>query len=128
MTTSTPTPEQIEAILNGPALPPPDGVKPDFENPPNNNGLGYGLLTMMLAIGTIAILLRLLGKGFKTRKLRIEDGEYHQHNALGSLSNSRWQAWVLLRLYISPSRSFMPLGLCSQSQTDTFRSISRLRL
>ncbi|KAI1645182.1 uncharacterized protein F4817DRAFT_360253 [Daldinia loculata] len=56
------SPEEIESLLNGPALPPPDGVEPNFEDPPNHNALGYGLLSAMLAVGTIAMFFRILAR------------------------------------------------------------------
>ncbi|KAI0179267.1 hypothetical protein GGR52DRAFT_589026, partial [Hypoxylon sp. FL1284] len=62
-----------EAILNGPAIPPPDGVEPNFDNPPNRNALGYGLITTMLALATLTICCRLLARVFKTKTLRAED-------------------------------------------------------
>jgi hypothetical protein len=84
MINSTPTPEQIEALLDGPALPPPDGVVSNFVNPSNNNGLGYGLLSAMLAIATMAILFRLLARVFKTKSLRIEDGTCYEPSVTNS--------------------------------------------
>lgn len=62
------------SLLNGPALPPPDGIIPNFDDPPRNNGLGYGLLSMFFAIGTAAFALRLYAKLFCVKKLRLEDG------------------------------------------------------
>jgi hypothetical protein len=71
-----PTPEEIEAILNGPALPPPNGTVPNFDNPPNNNPAGYAGLTIMLVIATMAIIFRFVARMSKTIRLQIEDGMY----------------------------------------------------
>ncbi|RYP10038.1 hypothetical protein DL765_008237 [Monosporascus sp. GIB2] len=67
------SPADMEAVLNGPALPPPIGVTPDFDNPPKSNGSGYGVLTAMMAVGALALLLRLFAKAFRVKKLRLED-------------------------------------------------------
>lgn len=61
-------------ILNGPALPPPPGVEPNFENPPHSNALGYGLLSVMLAMGMLAITFRIYARISQVRRLGIEDG------------------------------------------------------
>ncbi|KAI5859538.1 hypothetical protein GGS23DRAFT_312162 [Durotheca rogersii] len=65
--------EQQEALLNGPALAPPDGVTPQFDNPPNNNGLGYAVLTLCTAIATICLLIRGYAKIVLYGKVNIED-------------------------------------------------------
>ncbi|KAI1394175.1 uncharacterized protein F4822DRAFT_39584 [Hypoxylon trugodes] len=69
---SLPAAEQ-QIILNGPALQPPDGVLPNFDNPPNRNALGIGITTLCLSIWTIAFLLRAYAKIFCMRKVEIED-------------------------------------------------------
>ncbi|KAK8029843.1 hypothetical protein PG993_011134 [Apiospora rasikravindrae] len=74
MASSTPTQDEIEALLNGPALTPPLGVKPNFESPPNHNGIGYGLISAMLAIAAIAIACRIYTRIIHPRRIRVEDG------------------------------------------------------
>ncbi|KAI0808813.1 hypothetical protein GGR55DRAFT_650947 [Xylaria sp. FL0064] len=56
-----------------PALPPPAGITSNFDNPPNNNALGYGLLSAMLAVATLFVFLRLSSRIMAARKLRLED-------------------------------------------------------
>ncbi|KAK8062512.1 hypothetical protein PG997_014609 [Apiospora hydei] len=73
MTTNTPIQDEIEALLNGPALAPPPGVEPNFENPPNHNGTGYGLISAMLAIAAIAMACRIYTKIIHPKRIRIED-------------------------------------------------------
>lgn len=59
--------------LNGPALPQPDGVVPNFDNPSKDNTAGYVLMSVYLALGTLAMLVRVYARIFCTRKVRIED-------------------------------------------------------
>ena len=51
--------EEVQAILNMPALAPPDGVEPNFENPSNMNGLALGVFIAALVVTTIAVLMRI---------------------------------------------------------------------
>lgn len=86
------SPEEIESLLNGPALPPPDGVEPNFEDPPNHNALGYGLLSAMLAVGTIAMFFRILARVIKPKRFYIEDGTSYEPSTIEIPSNSSRQA------------------------------------
>ncbi|KAF4835455.1 hypothetical protein CGCSCA4_v012628 [Colletotrichum siamense] len=46
--------DELEALLASPALAPPEGVTPNFDNPPNQNGLAWAVTTaflMLLAYG-----------------------------------------------------------------------------
>ncbi|KAK0716294.1 hypothetical protein B0H67DRAFT_582799 [Lasiosphaeris hirsuta] len=47
-----------DALLAGPAMASPEGVTPDFDNPPNNNGLAHGVMAVCIAVSTLCILLR----------------------------------------------------------------------
>ncbi|OTA83401.1 hypothetical protein M434DRAFT_36766 [Hypoxylon sp. CO27-5] len=59
--------------LDMPALQPPDGVTPNFDNPPNYNTSGYGLCSFFLAVGSIAVILRTYARVFCAKKVRLED-------------------------------------------------------
>ncbi|KAI1483082.1 hypothetical protein K445DRAFT_321120 [Daldinia sp. EC12] len=73
-------PEQQQAILNGPALAPPsEDVVPNFENPPNMNGLAIAVTTVALVIVTIAVFLRAYVKIWIVKNPQI-------HDAIGFLS------------------------------------------
>ncbi|KXX79396.1 hypothetical protein MMYC01_204045 [Madurella mycetomatis] len=50
--------EQQDAILAMPALEPPPGVTPNFENPPNQNGLAHGVMATCLTVTTFCLMLR----------------------------------------------------------------------
>lgn len=69
------TPEQLEALLNGPALAPPDGVMPNFENPPNKNYIAAAVVPLCLTVTTIAVLLRVWARVFLLRKVGLPDGK-----------------------------------------------------
>ncbi|KAK6951113.1 hypothetical protein Daesc_007643 [Daldinia eschscholtzii] len=67
-------PEQQQAILNGPALAPPsEDVVPNFENPPNMNGLAIAVTTVALVIVTIAVFLRAYVKIWIVKNPQIHD-------------------------------------------------------
>ncbi|KAI8966136.1 hypothetical protein F5Y11DRAFT_310539 [Daldinia sp. FL1419] len=69
---SLPKAEQ-EAILDGPALNPPPGIVPNFENPPNQNAIGYAATTICLVAAFLGILVRTYGRFFCVRKGLVED-------------------------------------------------------
>ncbi|KAI1772243.1 hypothetical protein F4818DRAFT_180229 [Hypoxylon cercidicola] len=67
------TPEQLEALLNGPALAPPDGIVPNFDNPPNKNYISAAVVPLCLTVTTIAVLLRVYARIFCVKKVGIPD-------------------------------------------------------
>lgn len=62
-----------QAILDGPAMVPPNGTIPDFDDPPNSNSLGIGIGVMCLFLGTTTFFLRVYSRIFIVKKLQIED-------------------------------------------------------
>ncbi|KAI1119778.1 hypothetical protein F5Y10DRAFT_259644 [Nemania abortiva] len=66
-------PAQQEAILNGPALDPPPGVMPNFDNPPNGNALCIAVIAVLLVLATSAFILAAYVKSFYVKKLYLED-------------------------------------------------------
>ena len=73
MTTATPTPQELQALLNGPAGAPPSGTVPDFVNP---SSLLYGVivtLILTLSVSTIALATRIYTKLRLIKSLDIED-------------------------------------------------------
>lgn len=58
--------------LSAPAIAAPDGVTPDFENPPNQNAVAWGLLTLMMVVSTACVGLRGWAKSLNQR-VRVED-------------------------------------------------------
>ncbi|KAI1110619.1 hypothetical protein F5Y14DRAFT_465334 [Nemania sp. NC0429] len=65
--------EQQQILLDGPSIPPPPGVTPQLDNPPNMNATSYTWTNVSLTIATLAIVLRAYSRLFCTRKVFIED-------------------------------------------------------
>lgn len=70
-------PSQQEAFLNGPALKPPLGVIPNFENPPNRLATAYAGVTICLFATTVAVFVRFYFKVFAIKRVNIEDCKFH---------------------------------------------------
>ncbi|KAI0425116.1 hypothetical protein F5Y09DRAFT_335225 [Xylaria sp. FL1042] len=56
------TPLQQELILDGPALPPPPGVKPKLDYPPNANYIVYPTIIFALILSSTFVILRVHGR------------------------------------------------------------------
>lgn len=63
------TPEQRQSLLDGPALPPPPGVVPNFENPPNMRTLCVAVEITGFLIGTVALCIRMYTRIFIIRRV-----------------------------------------------------------
>ncbi|KAI1116257.1 hypothetical protein F5Y14DRAFT_407368 [Nemania sp. NC0429] len=57
----------LSAILNGPALEPPEGKIPQLGNPPNDNVLAFVIVSIAFSLSTIAILCRIYVRFFILR-------------------------------------------------------------
>lgn len=71
--------EALAEILAAPALPPPAGVTPIFDNPPNHNTLAWFVTTMCMVVATLCLFLRAYVKIWIDKRFRVEEG------TLGSL-------------------------------------------
>ncbi|CCD50499.1 hypothetical protein BofuT4_P088980.1 [Botrytis cinerea T4] len=69
------TPASLEALLNGPALQPPNGVVPDFTGPRRLTQVMLAVELLFLLCTTIAVLVRLYTKLIINRKGTLEDRE-----------------------------------------------------
>jgi hypothetical protein len=69
-------PAQQEAILNGPALAPPEGVVPVLDSPPNQNVLALVITTILLFLATSSVILAGYSKVFRVRRFYLEDCMY----------------------------------------------------
>lgn len=58
---------------NGPALPPPPGVVPNFDDPPNSNTMARAVMSTCLAVGSLFYLIRVYGTWFVVKKPRSSD-------------------------------------------------------
>ncbi|KAH7411401.1 hypothetical protein BKA64DRAFT_569183 [Cadophora sp. MPI-SDFR-AT-0126] len=65
--------EEVAAILSTPALMAPPGVTPNFDEPPNKNGLAWFITTTCMVISTLCVLLRGYAKLWLTKKIGIEE-------------------------------------------------------
>jgi hypothetical protein len=70
------SPEVLAELLAAPALAAPEGVTPDFENPPNRNGLAWFVTTLCMVISTACVCLRLFTRAWIDQKIRKEEGEF----------------------------------------------------
>ncbi|KAI0509535.1 hypothetical protein F5B22DRAFT_648961 [Xylaria bambusicola] len=82
------TPAQQQAILNGPALIPPDGVEPNLENPSNNNALAIAVSVVGLTLVVISGIGRIYSRVFVVKKLKVED--YLGLAAFGGYAGVAW--------------------------------------
>lgn len=67
--------EEQDIILNSPALQSPEGVIPNFEHPPNRNGIAHSVTALCLILTTAAVLTRVYSRIVCVKKIEIEDGE-----------------------------------------------------
>lgn len=65
--------EQIQALLEGPAMAPPPGIESNFVNPPDLKNVDYTVMLIAIIFPTIATALRLYTKAFVIRTLGCED-------------------------------------------------------
>jgi uncharacterized membrane protein (DUF485 family) len=67
--------EALAELLAAPALPPPAGITPEFENPPNQNHLAWFVTTICMVVATLCLLLRAYVKLWLDKKIRAEEGK-----------------------------------------------------
>ena len=72
------TPEMEQKILNSPAMPPPNGTNPIFDNPPNQNDVAFEAIGACLAIELIFCFFRVYTRAFCMKKVRLEDCELNE--------------------------------------------------
>ena len=73
VTMTTPL-EQFKAkLLNGPALPPPPGVTPNFVNPENLDNLTIAIFTLCMILATLTVILRMWTKICIIRQTSMDD-------------------------------------------------------
>ncbi|WKT54317.1 hypothetical protein QSH57_004901 [Fusarium oxysporum f. sp. vasinfectum] len=56
------TQKELKQLLAAPALEAPNGVTPEFENPPNGNILAYRITTFCMVLTTLCVIIRLYGR------------------------------------------------------------------
>lgn len=68
-----PTPEQLEALLDGPATTPPAGIIPRLDNPPNIDTICYLTFSLCVSFASLAVIIRIYTKHFLIRSIAYED-------------------------------------------------------
>ncbi|KAF7538493.1 hypothetical protein G7054_g2885 [Neopestalotiopsis clavispora] len=63
----------LEQLLVQPALSPPDGITPNFENPPNENTLAWFVTTLCMVIATLCLAIRAYDRVVLSRVPAIEE-------------------------------------------------------
>ena len=63
----------IEAILNGPALTPPAGVQPNFDNPANLDTIIIMIETIVLTLTSLAVLIRIYTRHHLSHPMGYDD-------------------------------------------------------
>lgn len=59
--------------LDGPALQPPSGIIPNFDNPPNRNIYAHVALALGVSLASLFALLRAYARLFYLKKVHIAD-------------------------------------------------------
>ncbi|KAI0885286.1 uncharacterized protein GGS22DRAFT_141799 [Annulohypoxylon maeteangense] len=67
------TPAERELYLDGPALPPPSGVQPDFTRSHGYDATVIGVITVCMVLSTTFIFIRTYAKLFVEKKVKFED-------------------------------------------------------
>uniref|UniRef100_A0A8H7KE22 Rhodopsin domain-containing protein n=1 Tax=Bionectria ochroleuca TaxID=29856 RepID=A0A8H7KE22_BIOOC len=65
--------EELEAVLNGPALTPPSGVTPNFNSPPNRSTMANGVYGFCFALGSLFVFARAYGLWRSSKRAHISD-------------------------------------------------------
>ncbi|RYO95043.1 hypothetical protein DL766_007550 [Monosporascus sp. MC13-8B] len=66
-------PSRLQDVLDGPALPPPEGVVPDFDNPPNRSAMALGALFTCLILATVFLAIRIYARFFVVKSTHLGD-------------------------------------------------------
>lgn len=80
MATSTEvlTPEQLQELLDGPAVAPPAGIIPNLVNPPNIDTVCYLTFSLCVSFASLAVIIRMYTKRVLIRSIALEDCEYRK--------------------------------------------------
>ncbi|RAH46719.1 uncharacterized protein BO95DRAFT_431040 [Aspergillus brunneoviolaceus CBS 621.78] len=65
--------DELVTLFAQPALAAPEGVTPDFDNPPNHNSLAWGIITVCTVVATLCMCLRIYVRVWLDRSIRLED-------------------------------------------------------
>ncbi|OJJ95732.1 hypothetical protein ASPACDRAFT_126540 [Aspergillus aculeatus ATCC 16872] len=65
--------DELATLFAQPALAAPEGVTPNFDNPPNHNSLAWGIITVCTVVATLCMCLRIYVRVWLDRSIRLED-------------------------------------------------------
>lgn len=105
------SPEALAELLAAPALAAPEGVTPNFDNPPNKNGLAWIVTTLCMVVATICLFLRLFVRLWLEKKLRVEECKLtsiplHLRPVEYAANSNPFQSWSFLHMYVVLSFQF----------------------
>lgn len=86
--------DELVTLFAQPALAAPEGVTPDFDNPPNHNSLAWGIITVCTVVATLCMCLRIYVRVWLDRSIRLEDGKLARHPMLLGLTQFQTDNWV----------------------------------
>lgn len=65
--------EELDAVLEGPAMAPPDGEISNFVDPPNQNGLAIGVIAACTSVVVICLAIRLYAQLVLMRRVQVQE-------------------------------------------------------
>lgn len=72
------SPEMLKQALDGPALPPPEGVDPNFDTPANENAVELASLVICLVFSSAFLFIRIYVKISELKYIHIGDCECYR--------------------------------------------------
>jgi len=67
------TPEELDAVLEMPAMPPPDGEVSNFVNPPNQNGMAIAIMTICLVSVVLCLSIRAYARVILLKRVQAQE-------------------------------------------------------
>ncbi|KAI0446150.1 hypothetical protein F4803DRAFT_504690 [Xylaria telfairii] len=67
------SPQEQQNLLNGPGIPPPLGVSPQYHNPPNNDSVAHGTFAASIILASTFIAFAVYVKVVQFTKINLED-------------------------------------------------------
>ena len=67
------TQEELDAVLEGPAMAPPEGEVSNFVDPPNQNGLAIGVIAACTSVVVICLTIRLYAQLVLMRRAQVQE-------------------------------------------------------
>jgi hypothetical protein len=67
------TPEELDAVLEMPAMPPPDGEVSNFVNPPNQNGMAIAIMIICIAVVVLCLAIRAYARVILLKRVEVQE-------------------------------------------------------